>query len=1092
MKVFFIHCKQLRIEKVLRLRCLLISALLLGCLAAVDRVNAQTINQNGEEQAVLKKISGTVSDIKGEPIIGVSVVIKGSSQGTITDPNGNYSISIKGNPTLIFSSMGYIPQEFSIKGHSIINVVLAESVKSLNEVVVLGYGSVKKSDLTGSVGLLKSDDIERSEATSITQGLEGKIAGVQVSQNDGAPGGGISILVRGANSFSTSADPLYVVDGIPYTTPSIPQGTSSELQSTNPLSSINPEDIESIEVLKDASSTAIYGSRGANGVVLITTKSGQIGKDKIEFSTSLGFSTVTKKIAMLDGYEYANMRNEAMLNKYYYEGGTYTPAFPAVGYYSHTSLNDSTYNPSPTDYKNGKAAQTNWQDQIFRTAITNNYNFSYSGGNTNGNYLISFNYLDQDGIIVNSGYKRLNINNSINRKLRPWLEVGTNSTFSKTTNTLANTSTDNMGIVYNAIIFTPARGVYDPQYDNVFQPQLWEGASNPYTAVRNTTNLINGLSYFNSSYLQIKCFDFLTFRQNIGLDYSISSRDAYYPVSTATGQSPTNGYAIRSDNDYNGTTSESMFTFNKTFAHIHTINAVAAMTYEYTDYESHYIQAQDFPNDYLTYNALQNAIAIPVISSGHGMYSLMSFLGRINYNLLEKYLFTASFRRDGSSRFTPENRWGNFSSYAFAWRASEESFIKDLKTFDNLKFRISYGSTGNQGIPPYATQSQLGAAPVAINGTQYAGYSDVTWSGPSNPNLKWETTYQFDLGVDAGFLNNRLNLTIDAYQKLTDDLLQNLQIPSSTGFTSMESNYGNVTNKGLDIAINAVILKSPISWVFDGNISFDRNRIGGLSGDQFANSIGWDMNNVFIERNGQSIGAIWGYKSDGFYNSEAAVRADPAYANAPESVIMGMIGEQRFKCLNGNPTATTNSTDETIIGNTCPKYTFGITNTLVYKSLSLSFFFQGCMGNDIINSYLYRMTGDYGFALNIPQSVYNNRWIPENLANGEYSLKPGVNAEWPILSSSENRRNLFSDKEVEDGSYLRLKNINIGYTFNKPIKNINSIKIYSNISNVFTLTKYSWYDPEASAYGSDPSRRGVDLCSYPASRTITFGLKCEF
>ncbi|HBX20487.1 MAG TPA: SusC/RagA family protein [Porphyromonadaceae bacterium] len=1045
----------------------------------------------GHAQTMVK---GKVSDEKGSILIGVNVIIKNTRQGTITDGKGEFVITVpEANSILEFSYLGFETQEISLNGQTFLNIIMIEESQLLNEVVTIGYGAVKKRDLTGSVGSLRLEDIEKSDPTSITTALQGKIAGVNLSNNDGAPGGGVSIQIRGSNSLINS-EPLYIVDGIPWIVSEIPQGTTSENQASNPLSEIPPQDIVSVEILKDASATAIYGARGANGVVLITTKKGQSGVDKVEFSTSIGISSITREIEMLDGYDYANMRNEAIANKNFYEGGDSAPAYPQEGYWSYNAKNpnDSTYHPSPIDFKTGRAVQTNWQDEIYRTAITQNYALSIGGGNDLGRHYLSFSYLDQDGIIVNSNFERYSFNVNITRNIKKWLEIGSKASFVRSKSALANTSTDDMGIVYNALIFNPARDVYIPGYDNVTNFEDWNGASNPYTAVRVTQNDKTNLRFSNSNYISIKFSDYLSFRQNIGLAYSKNDRDAYYPRSTQTGKKPTNGYAIRSDNYWNSLALESILSFNKEFAEAHKLNAVLGWTYENSIYGSKYNRTQNFPNDLIGYNSIGDGLDVPKVSSSKGEYALMSYLGRVNYTLKDKYLLTASFREDGSSRFAKGNKWSSFSSYALAWRASEEAFLKDIEILNNLKLRVSYGTTGNQGIAAYATQARLSTNKAVVNGSVYPGYADAIYGGPTNPLLKWETTHQYNAGIDLGIFKNRLNFTAEIYHKKTTDLLQSVLIPLSTGFTTMRSNVGTMINKGLELTLGVLILEEkPISWLLEGNISFNRNKILDLPGDQFASSIGWNMDDIYIQRNGMPIGTLWGYKFDGYYDNEAEVRNDPAYADKAEAVIKSMIGQPKYKNLDNDPTSIS-PTDRTVIGDVNPDYTFGITNTFEWKDLFFSFFLQGNVGNDLVNTYWYRMNSDYGFSRNIPKSVYDSRWIPEDFSNGNYSLTPGLQPEWGILSSSMNRRNLFSDKMIENGSYIRLKNVNIGYRIKAPLKNVDNIYVYCNVTNLATWTKYSWYDPEVSIFGSDPTRRGVDLSAYPTSRTVTFGIKCTF
>ena len=1012
-------------------------------------------------------VTGTITDANdGSPLIGANVLVKDAGVGSIADTEGRYSVNVpKGKNVLVFSCIGYKEQTITLKpGQRTLNVRMAEDTELLDEVVVVGYGTMKKSDLTGSVTSIKSDELMKTNPISINQSLQGRIAGVQVNQNDGAPGAGVSIQIRGANSFSTSTEPLYIVDGIPFTTSGTPgTGKDGMLQTTNPLSAINPADIESIEILKDASATAIYGSRGANGVVLVTTKRGAKGKDNISFSANFGISKVVKKMDMLDGYTYAKYRNEAaeMFNKY--DGANEKIPYPGTSTVDPTT-GEAVYSPGPDDYRNGKYPSVNWQDEVFETALSQEYNLSVSGSSDKGYYAISGNILDQEGIINNSGYKRYTFRANVARKVHEWIEIGTNMSFTNSLNKLAKTNSVSDGII-RGTLFYPATAPLDDETNN---SQLNWFSSNPYVYTRAAKDELTTNTFFSSSYLEITPIKDLKLRQNVGFSYNGNERNVYYNRETVEGKDPVNGYASKADNWAKNLVLETMATYNKEFNKNHSLNAVVAFSYEKGDYGNKAMTATGFPQDITEDYDMSAAVNPGKPTSGRGMTSLVSFLGRANYSLMNKYLFTASFRRDGSSKFAPGNKWSNFASGAIAWRASEEEFIKRLNIFSNLKVRASYGQTGNQAIGAYATRDYLTVANYPINGALASGFANLTWRGPANP----------DLGVDMGFFKNRVNLTVDLYYKKTSDLLQNIQIPQSTGFSNMTTNFGNVTNKGLEISgkFYAVATKD-FNWDFDANISFNRNKISGLPGDQFAQ--GWSKaDNVFLQRNGLPIGTIYGFVEDGFYDNIAEVRSDPFYANESDAVCKAMIGEVKYKDLDG--VAGITNADRQIIGDTNPDFTFGMTHNFSYKNFSLSFFLQGCVGGDIFNANLMEVTMS-GIG-NIPQEMYNTRWTPENRAI----------AKWPKAYAGYGRTMKLSDRYVEDGSYLRMKNINLGYKWIPSFKGIESVNLYVSVSNVFTISGYSWFDPDVNSFGSDSSRRGVDMFSYPSSRTFSFGLQCTF
>ncbi len=925
--------------------------------------------------------------------------------------------------------------------------------------------------------------------------MQGKVAGVQINQSDGAPGGGMSIVVRGANSFSKS-QPLYIVDGIPFDTGNTPSnGATTSEQTSNPLSMINPHDIENIEVLKDASATAIYGSRGSNGVVIITTKRGKAGKPKVEFSGSWGISKISKKIDMLDPVTYARYQNEQVTNDQYYMGSTKTDlSYPGTWKYQTNSdgtPNYSTgkYTGKPEDYAQsglfydeyGNATQidvADWQDEIFRTAFQQDYNLSVSGGDDKGYYSFSGNYANQQGIIKNSGYERYALRANISRHIFSWLEIGTNQSFTSSKTNFANTLSYNTGVVRSALLFPPT---YGPNTDTTQMDDLNWLAANPAAYVNNAKDQLNSINYFSSSFVEIKLFPFLKFRQNLGLSYNDSHRSSYYDRHTQEGKAPTNGKASRASNIWKSLTAESLLTFDYTLAQIHKFNAMAGFTFEDASGDNSKVVATNFPDDLTQDNDMSRALDKATLESSKTTQRLVSFLGRINYSLKDRYLVTASIRSDGSSKFTDKNKWATFLSCALAWRASEEKFIKDLNVFSNLKLRMSYGETGNQAIGSYRTIPQLEVANYPYAGSLQSGSAMVTWRGPVDDDIKWETTAQYNAGIDFGWFNNRLTLTVDYYYKKTRDLLQEVKIPSHTGFSSMMRNSGNVTNKGMEFTLGA----SPIDskdwhWNLNANLSFNKNTIGGLNGDQYATSLWNGADNVFIQRNGSPIGAIYGYVEDGFYNNETEVRADPQYTSASDALVKSKIGEIRYRDINGDGKIT--EADRVIIGDTNPDFTWGITNNITWKDLTLSFMFQGSQGNDVFNGNLQDIKlGNVG---NIPVDAYNSRWTADNCEN----------ALWPKATSGYERNYLISNRYVEDGSYVKLKNISLTYNWNHPFKSVGleRLQLSFTATNVFTITNYSWYDPDVNAFGSDSSRRGVDIYSYPSARTFTFGINATF
>ena len=1018
--------------------------ILLSLLLAMASVGLQAQTQ----------LKGRVLDgsMNNEPLIGASIQVPGTTSGTVSDLDGNFVFQLPEGKFIVQVSMiGYKTKVVNVKGKDFVEVILEEDAKLMDEVVVVGYGTMKKRDLSGSMTQIKGDDLMRGGTTDVAKGMQGKIAGVQVQQTDGSPGAGMSITVRGANSFTTSSEPLYIVDGIPYNNdnPSqIPSSSANENtnQKSIPLSFINPNDIEKIEVLKDASATAIYGSRGANGVVIITTRKGQAGKPKVEFNANFSVSSIVKKIDVLDTETYKRYQDEATANGNYYLGKSDTPS-----------------------YKDGSA---DWQDEIYQTGWQQEYSLSVSGGSDKGYYSFSGNYLDQTGTIKESGFNRYGVSLNISRHLTDWLEIGSSSHVSQSITDFQRTSSSDYGIIRSALIFPPtinADSAPDSETD-------WL-AANPAAYIRGARDQLKSINWFSSNYIEAKIMPWLKFRQNIGLGYNDSHRSSFYDKYTQEGKAPTNGKMGRASNIWKSLTLESLLTFDKKFG-IHYINAVAGLTFEKGMWDNSSMTATNFP----TFAGVNSDIALGLdkgqLTSDYGKQTLESMLARINYTLLDKYIFTASIRTDGSSKFTSENKWATFLSGAFAWRAGEEDFIKDLNIFSNLKLRLSYGETGNQGIGSYRTLTVVEPVNYVFDRITQQGVAMIDWRGRANPDLKWETTGQFNAGLDFGFMDNRLQFTADYYYKKTRDLLQNVSMPYSTGYGQYLTNYGYVTNEGLELTLMYDVLRDgPVKWSINANFSTNKNRIGGLDGDQYA-TVNWSKaDQMFLQRNGCPMGALYGYVEDGYFNSVAEVLSFKEYSGLSEAEALKLVGEVRYRDRNGD--GYIDSKDRYIIGDTNPDFVYGITNNLSWKNWNLSFMLQGSQGNDIFNGNLLGM--ELQNIGNITQDAYDGRWTAEN---------PSA-ARWPKALSGDSRNLLLSDRYVENGSYLKMKYITLTYDWTRPIKFIERVKFSLTANNVFTITNYSWMDPDVSAFG-DASRKGVDMYSYPSARTFTLGVNVVF
>lgn len=1050
-------------------------ALLLLLLTAAPGARAQS-----------QPVTGTVRDDKGTPLVGATVTVKNSTISTATDAAGKFTLMMPpGVHVLVISHVGMQTQELAARGTSAGVIVLKPSAANLGDVVVVAYGTVKKKDLTGAVETISGSDLLKGTPTNIVSGMQGKMAGVVVSQSDGAPGAGLNITVRGSNSF-IGTQPLYVVDGIPYiigngdATPSSVSG--SEQSTVNALSFLNPNDIESITVLKDASATAIYGSRGSNGVVIITTKKGKKGEDRVELDGNMAVSKVIREIGMLDAYGYASMQNEAVSNANYFEPGP-TPRtlpFPGTVQPSPTHPDSMVYYPGPKDFI-GKS--NDWQKEIFQTGITNNYTLNVSGGNEKGTYLLSGSYLDQTGVIQDSRFKQMGIRANLTRNVKSWLTVGSNTSFNRSTNQLVKTNNEDLsggvGVVKAALAFAPTAPLRDST-TNQFTAAT--EISNPYVYVHSVKNQVLVANIFSSNYLEATIMKGLTFRQNVGISYYNNQREQYYPRTVYEGLSYL-GLAYQSQGWYNSITSESLLNFAKTLGD-HQLLFTGGFTYEDDQASNKSQQASNFVNDALQDNNMSGGQNMPVLTTNKTKSDLVSFIGRVTDNIKDRYLFTLSFRDDGTSKFQPRNRWSQFPSGAFAWHFSNEAFFQSLvSTISDAKLRVSYGRTGNQGVGPYMTLSKLIPYPYTFNGSLANGYADDYYAGPGNADLKWETTDQYDAGLDLAFLRNRITFHGDIYYKRTHDLLQNITIPPTTGFGTQLVNRGEVANRGLELTVAAIpVTTKTFSWNLSANISFNRNKIVSLGGgvtQQFATRINTNGDQPFIQKVGQPIGALYGYVEQDIYRNEAEVRADPVMAGQGDAIIRRTVGEIRYKDLDHDGAIT--SKDQTLIGDVNPKFTYGFTNSFTWKGFDLNFLIQGVYGNDIINMNTYYLSNIGGFN-NVTQKMWNDRWTFTNWEN----------AKSPKAEQQYWREFRFSRRFIEDGSYIRLRNITLGYNLRPRVNFIQTFRVFATVNNLVTITKYSGYDPDINGYGDDPSRRGVDMGGYPSSKVYNLGVQCTF
>ena len=983
-----------------------------------------------------KTVSGTVTDKSGQPLPGVTVIIKGTSQGTVTDADGKYSLSnIPGDATLVFSFVGMRPQEAIVASKTSIDITMEVDAIGLDEVVAVGYGTVKKSDITGSISSVSSEKVVQVKAISnIAQALQGQTAGVQVNQRSGQPGESMSIKIRGTNSISAGNDPLYVVDGMPL----------------NSLSAqLNPNDIESIEILKDASSTAIYGSRGANGVIMITTKSGNEGKTKIVYDAYVGVQSLRKKMDLVNAKEFAQLQNEV-------------------------ATNDGTNLPWTQTQIEALGEGTDWQDLVYRNALVQNHNLSFSGGAKNTKFYTSFGYFDQNGIILNSGVKRLSFIGKIDQKLNEKLNLTTNVTFSNTNYRQAvYTSADGGGgIPFTTMVMPPTQNVKDENGNyTVFTGVSW-GATNPVGISTELYNPSVNSRLIGNVALNYKILKELTLKVSAGVDGSYNKTDYYAPSSLSIGQP--GGRAYKNYSNELSIINEETLTYKKKFGGH---NIVALGGFSFQSYSSEYLNsgtARTFITDIFQNNNLSAASTKAQPGTGLVDFKLISYLGRLNYDFQGKYLLTLTGRYDGSSKFGKNNKFAFFPSGAFAWRVSQESFMQGITSISNLKLRASYGFSGNQAISAYATLPRLTNTSVTFNNEIYTGFVQ---SSLSNSNLKWETTGQLDIGIDLGAFDERVQLTADYYDKKTTDLLLNVNLPTSSGFSTVIQNVGEVGNRGFEVQLTTHNLVGGFKWTSGLTFSHNRTKILDLGNDAQGNPITYKEvgagGNWFPMFLGNSMQQLYGYKVIGIYQSdeEAAANGEPGKK----------AGDYKFWNRDGNEVV--NGDDRMVLTHLEPKFTFGFNNTFNYKNFDLSLLFVGSYGNDIVNEFRkYNIT-------------MNGKWTPTKEAFDNRWKGPGTgNAmDKPSIKSGSTIRDYANSLWVESGNYIRLRDVTLGYTFPDHVlkmARISSLRLYVSAQNFLTFTKYSGYDVEAA--WSATTINGWDRGVYPSSKSVTFGLSINF
>ena len=1029
-------------------------------------------------------IKGTVSAADG-PIIGATVKVKGAQGGVVTDFDGNYSISAQSNATLVFSYVGYVTKEVKVGGKRLIDVTLEEDETLLNEVVVVGYGTMRKSDLTGAVTQVDNKAFEKSVSTSIDQVLQGRAAGVQIQANTGTPGGSSTIRIRGTNSLNASSQPIFVIDGV------IIDSDGGDDGNSNPLAGINPSDILTMDILKDASATAIYGSRASNGVIMITTKRGKSGEATLTYDGYVGWQQMPRKLDVLNLRQYAEHNNDIADAQIKTHSGTFLrPELLGSG--------------------------TDWQDELFKTAFMTNHSVSLTGGSDKTTYAISAGYLYQNGIAISTSFKRQTIRGNVDTELKKWLKGGISFSLSDSKQEMEK----NWDIINTALRSQPsvavrnAEGGYDGP-DDQWMPE------NAVALAEIKTNYAKRTNFRINTYLEAIFMKGLSFKTELSVDYNLNKTKTYTPDYTfgVKESSQRDGAWYKNDSKY--WSWRNILTYTGTIAQKHNINAMIGQEMSHNYWENMSASNQGYlSNSVIDLRAGERTGNNVNIDGYQNNTSLFSYFGRVLYNFDDRYLVTATLRRDGSSKFADGNRWGWFPSAAFAWRASQENFLKDNKVINNLKLRLGWGTTGNQNVQDWAYQAML------ANYTTPWGVG-VLNANNANPDLKWETTYSTNIGFDLSLFNSRIDLVFDWYYKKTNDLLMMLDLPAFLGSgagsneaygtaTNPWGNIGSLRNTGIEITLNTVNIENKnFQWRSNFVFSLNRNKVLSLDSDSGSLpqtlQIGSDVATVTNTVVGKPIGQFWGYKVIGrfdkpedFYYRDAEGNVKPvalpkgaSMATSPTSGGV-FIGDYIYEDINND--GVIDDSDQTFIGNPEPKFTWGFGNTFSYKGFDLSIQFSGSYGNKIMN-YQRRFLDITGATSNQLTTVLNYARLEKIDAEGpdDYRNYRVINTStiMPRLSteSGVNKNNRVSDAYVEDGSYIRLQNISLSYTFpRKWIKNLflTNAKIYCNIQNLFTITKYDGYDPEVGSLRGNALLNGVDYSRYPSPRIYTVGINLQF
>ncbi|HEV7346966.1 TonB-dependent receptor [Telluribacter sp.] len=1053
---------------------LLLLGFVLSMAASFHELSAQSAGQ----QVVRGKVT-TSED--GSPLVGATIAEKGTTSGTSTDANGNFQLSVSPGATIVVSFIGYSFQEIPVNGRSVIDVALKPDMQQLQDVVVVGYGTQRKKDLTGSITKISNEQLIQPSASSFDQMLQGKAPGVQVTQTTGAPGGNVNILIRGVSSITGGNQPLYVIDGFAigsggggsdmrsygsnsFSSAGMASNTSNRV---NPLASINPSDIESIEILKDASATAIYGSRGANGVVIITTKRGSYGKSQISVDASYGFQEVANKLHMLNAQQYAEYVADGRDNAWVYAGGKATDP---------NSVRSASTRVRP-EFRNPESITTNtdWQDVIFRTAPVRNLQVSSNGGTDKLRYFISGGYFSQEGIIINSDYNRFNLRVNVDAQVTKRIKVGTSTFGSYGYGRFANTESHygQGGLLSNALAASPTIPVYNPDGSYYFnQADVTDGLgflANVLAVSEGTEDRRKVMDVVTNNFVEFSLTNDLTFRSSIGVNFSSNNiklwRSSAVPNFTTLNYPASAGVSKSENLNW---LNENTLTYNRVFNNKHFVNGLVGFTAQKNRFDRVSVGASDFPTEYVPF------ISAGIVNAGTQIvneWALLSVMARVNYSYAGKYLFTATIRRDGSSRFGSNTRWGSFPSFSVGYNLAEEDFMKEVGFISNLKLRASYGISGNNQIGDYTHIGLLSTTRYIRNNALNPGLVPATLS---NDNLTWEKSRQTNIGLDLGLFKDRVSVTADVYRDLKTDLLLAVQLPAASGFNSSTQNIGDIENKGFELGVQSLNVQSK-SFAWNTNLTFSHNRNKVL---KLATEGGRIANSAYqITQVGSPISSFYLINKLGIFMNSAEL--DGAALQHPRT----QAGDLKFEDVNGD--GVINQSDRKVLGSPWPDFTWGLDNNFTLGNLSLSVSLVGSQG-----AYTYI---DAGAALLGATAVQNNlirtdrRWRSE--ADPGDGIMPRAIRSNHALGFGTSSHFLF------ENSFTRIRNIKLSYdlpqTLTKRMR-LNNLNVYANVANVYTFTKYPGYDPESSIAGDNVVNAGIDYLNYPLPRTYTLGIKTTF